>query len=367
MGPISARSVLLKACLAAGGIAAAVLLMEAALRVATGRRFLDKDLRLKTEGMTYQPRQKARWAHIEWDTVVEINSEGFRDQEHAGQPEQASVVALGDSFTEGYGVDLDKSYSKVVESLLKQAGFPYRVYNAGLQGRSPKDYAAIHDAFFKDKKDVRLVTMGFFVGDDIITPETGRITPPGRKSPVYWVKRFLCEHSVSYNLIRRPIRLSTSLELLLQRYRLIGNIPIVQHWSVYKWTSRKMFQKDWDYTLAFLRDFHEKLKKQDRRFLLIYIPSKPIVDDSQYDHMLAITRVDPAQSDRFGFARYIDGFCRKNGIAFLDLTPAFVAANKKAPGAHYFKTDGHWNQAGHRLAAEEISRFIIERKLLNRP
>ncbi|HLV34591.1 MAG TPA: hypothetical protein VKY59_05750 [Spirillospora sp.] len=52
-----------------------------------------------------------------------------------------------------------------------------------------------------------------------------------------------------------------------------------------------------------------------------------------------------------------------NGIAFLNLLPGFRA---EAEQGHmlYFPADGHWNAAGHQLAARLIHDYLIETNLL---
>lgn len=42
-------------------------------------------------------------------------------------------------------------------------------------------------------------------------------------------------------------------------------------------------------------------------------------------------------------------------IPYIDLLPAFRSINQKA----YFDTDGHWNALGHKIAAEELSKWIM--------
>jgi acyl-CoA thioesterase-1 len=44
------------------------------------------------------------------------------------------IVALGDSLTAGLGVAADEAYPAVLEARLRQAGFAYRVVNAGVSG-----------------------------------------------------------------------------------------------------------------------------------------------------------------------------------------------------------------------------------------
>src|SRR5262249_10761680 len=53
------------------------------------------------------------------------------------------VVALGDSFTQGYGVEEDAAYPRRLEALLARLpGRRVEVVNLGVPGTSPRDYLA---------------------------------------------------------------------------------------------------------------------------------------------------------------------------------------------------------------------------------
>jgi len=46
------------------------------------------------------------------------------------------IVALGDSLTEGFGVDLSEAYPAQLEHRLQEAGYGYEVINAGVSGET---------------------------------------------------------------------------------------------------------------------------------------------------------------------------------------------------------------------------------------
>ena len=49
---------------------------------------------------------------------------------------QKLIVALGDSLTEGLGIDEDKTYPALLERKLRENGLDYRVVNAGVSGET---------------------------------------------------------------------------------------------------------------------------------------------------------------------------------------------------------------------------------------
>jgi lysophospholipase L1-like esterase len=66
--------------------------------------------------------------------------------------------------------------------------------------------------------------------------------------------------------------------------------------------------------------------------------------------------------NRLALNHLLRDFCKREGIAFLDLTA--VLQEKLGAGYNtYFPDDSHWNAAGHEAAAATIARFIRERGL----
>jgi hypothetical protein len=50
--------------------------------------------------------------------------------------------------------------------------------------------------------------------------------------------------------------------------------------------------------------------------------------------------------------------CARLGIAALDLLPGFAERAAVSSEPLFWPNDGHWNAAGHRLAAELLSGFL---------
>lgn len=96
----------------------------------------------------------------------EINSLGFRDYEYAIQkpPGVYRVITLGDSVTDGYGVDFGDMYTKKLESLLREHDGRYEVISFGMS-----QYATVQEiALFKElgvKMRPDLVIVSYVLND----------------------------------------------------------------------------------------------------------------------------------------------------------------------------------------------------------
>ena len=356
MSRTRARSLLLNAALLLGSTALTVFALEAGVRLFTGDRYLDVDFRGRRGDLVYEPNQKLRWKRIEWDITVETNSKGLRDVEHAG-PAKNALVALGDSFTEGYGVELDESWGRRLGRELAAAGKPWRVYVSGVQGLQPEQYFTMYERFWKREPGVELVIMGFCVGTDIESGPGSPTMPAPAMSTSYYVKRWLCEHSVLYNFVRRPAKLSPVAQQALMKLGLMRPNYLGLVWA------DEAHMPAWEFTMGRLEKFRARLKKDGKELVVMLIPNKEAVETEFLARMLELSGTDPARFDATAFSRYALARSKKSGLPLLDLTVPMQEADKMSPGAFYFKSDGHWSPAGHAFAASELARFLKDRKL----
>lgn len=98
----------------------------------------------------------------EFSVRIVNNVLGFREPRlPAPKPRDTiRVVAVGDSFTQGYGVDASESYPRLLEDLLQRRdpAHRYEVVNLGVPGTNPLDYLGnLRDVGLRYQPDVVLV------------------------------------------------------------------------------------------------------------------------------------------------------------------------------------------------------------------
>lgn len=103
----------------------------------------------------------------EFSFTVKTNSMGFRDREFEDRLRaRTRILALGDSFTYGWGVEIDQSWPKVLEQRLRRAGLDVEVANLGKPAGSPRSYADIAERAVPVLKP-DLVIVAVLQGDDL--------------------------------------------------------------------------------------------------------------------------------------------------------------------------------------------------------
>lgn len=359
---MSVKGVLLRIVVPLVTIAVTLLFAELALRLPGLERFVDTEPVLRGGPVTYEPDQVTRQRSAgEIDAEIRVNSRGLRDVELTPSAEAHRVVAVGDSFTEGWGVSLPQTWSKQLEQRLVASGSGYdHVFNAGRSGTNPKNYAAMYRELFASDPSVRLVVVGIFLANDIIEPSTPeyRVLPP--RTVVQRVKFFLAGHSAVYNLARRTLRQSLAVEKMLASVGL-GELHIIP----LDFSNSDLNRRRWQYTAEYLSDFAGQVRADGKRILFVLVPAKEQVIDGYVEALLSRAGIQRSQVDLFGFRDYVLEHLRTKGMDVLDLTPTMLDASTPAAETLYFRSDGHWNAEGHRVAAEAIWRYLRDSALLD--
>jgi len=70
------------------------------------------------------------------------------------------IVAFGDSLTSGQGVAAEKNYPSLLQAELDQAGYRYRVVNAGISGNTSRDGLGRIDNVMRHKPEIAVLVLG---------------------------------------------------------------------------------------------------------------------------------------------------------------------------------------------------------------
>ncbi len=279
----------------------------------------------------------------EYRIEVRMNSEGFRDSEHGrAKPEGVlRILAAGDSFTFGVGVEANETYPKVLEGLLGERAA--EVFNMGIGGLGTLEEADIVRYGVRYKPDIILLGLlaedrwsphsGNDLCDNVRSSRASHTGAPAATGVVGFtgrVQRFLARNSDAYFLLMTGAGTSV-------RTRAIG---------LREGRNRRELDEGWRITKQALTDIRDVARGAGARLVIVRIPFLYDVHSGEPDRVSAI----------------IGEFGTQNGIPVCDLLDAF---RKNRNEDLYFPADGHWRPAAHKLAAEEIRRHLADHNLLS--
>lgn len=89
--------------------------------------------------LLFPPFSKAKHKTSEFDLTVEINNLGFRGANASTKKTKPRVIIIGDSFTFGWGVELDKTWIHILSNSYPEL----EILNLGQGGNHPGDYVQV--------------------------------------------------------------------------------------------------------------------------------------------------------------------------------------------------------------------------------
>lgn len=386
------RSWLVNLGVALGSLLLTLLALEAAARVVVARRVAQP---LTTRGSIVRYHPTLGWSHPpgatawlhreEYAVHLQYNSHGLRGPEadYAKPAGRFRTLLLGDSFTDGYTVDEDKSVRAVLERELSASCGRHQVLNAGTIGYSTdQEYLFFQQEGYRYQPDVVVV---LFCWNDLYFNTTGEQGKPYfelvdgrlalRNSPVpeprdgVWLRT-----PEARQLSVEPWRGSMALRLLAERTRsgnprlherlaALGLVPPLTKqkitpdmWPVFT-GFRGEVDEMWRRTSAILAALKADVAARGARLVLFYIPDRTEVNDQVYETVL-----ESWENARKGWRRdkvfkRMQEVCASLGLPLVDPRDAFRVADASGGGA-FFPKDGHWTEAGHATAGHEIARFL---------
>lgn len=329
-----------------------------------------------------------------------FNAHGFRDYERTYQkPEETfRILILGDSYTEALQVSLEKTFPALLEKKLNDTipSPKFEVLNLGQSGFGTAD-AYMRYLNFGVQYSPDLVILAFLTGNDFRNNS-----------------KFLNEESLAFyfafdenkelaldrslfdeyrNSMTLPKRLFQSLkrhsylasllserlflwEQQLQKYSIsdhaknnmtkaTGTLQDFSDLNIYFPKLRPHWQEAFDITAGVILKIRDSVRQHGSDFLLVTLSNPEQVHGEIQQDLVQRYDVtfDFEQPDTF-----LEKFSQRNEIMFLGLMPVLKEYYHKTGNyLHGFGSTlgrGHWNENGHKVAAETIFKFLQKQSLV---
>lgn len=339
-------------------------------RTMSGPQLEGLRLHRKDAELGWVPRPNASGAHDEqglFTSTFRTNARGIRGPEHAlAKPVGTTrIVAIGDSFTWGYGVSNGEPYPDRLQVLLPGT----EVINLGVTAYDLKQeirYLAREGVQYAPD----VVVLGLCL-NDIPRPIGARAipgeapaapaaAPPAAPAPSGFLglKRALADHSQLYRFVIDRVNGNRNLARLLVRLGIKGELKGFDELDTNLMPALRTYPPAmaaaWDSTQAELLQLQALTRARGLRLVVALIPSVQSVDEATLTAALSYSVYGPADFDLDKPYRLLEAFGRAHGIEVVNPVARFRAA--AAGGARlYHRNEMHFNAAGHALFAEAIA------------
>lgn len=318
-----------------------------------------------TRDYAYAPNVSREIRSEEYQITVTTNSFGLRaDPIQLG--ERIDVLAVGDSFTAGFGVDADDAWPKRLEASVRGARADLeatRIVNAGVSGYNLRQIRRTVEELVG--LGPRVVIVGvypsrvwrlkdpyvYFEGNAVLQSSVPHLRPTvggflyselgvsWLRDVHFWsMKRFALGAHLLTILGRTGSGVANLSDRLLNRLDKRPGSP------------RERIKEEQIPILAELDEL--RLLCRNWRIDLVVV----LVNEQHTDG-----RFDELDKER---NQVITRFCMMAGIPVFDPVPAFEGQDR--PGRNRFRIgkDHHWSREAHRLVGERLAAFLLEQRLL---
>ncbi|HEX6738049.1 MAG TPA: GDSL-type esterase/lipase family protein [Vicinamibacteria bacterium] len=308
----------------------------------------------------------------DYATWVTVNADGYRGPQRSRvKPAGITRVWLtGDSFTLGTGVEDGQCYAALLERRLSLGGRRVEVLNGGVDSYAPLlEYLDLEQRGFTFEPD--LVVLAFDVSDlwqeqgyRLVTRFAADGTPLAcsgleslaRIPPAVRAERWLRRHSYTWAW---GLRRLDEWDRTWERTAILeGRAPGILDYTFRE--DQTPYLARWAEVEDSLRHVVQACRRRGVRFALVTYPWGHQVNEREWLDGRRATGVPAGRVAGQPGAARLAALAAREGVPFLDMTPAFRAA---AAAPLYFRFDMHWTPAGHQVAAAALGEFL-EREAL---
>lgn len=331
----------------------------------------------KLGGMVPVPNQKGFKSHPkEYYYEYQNNEIGMRDTRQLADYQKFSykILAIGDSFTYGWGVNDDETFCKLLEKKIKRDSVA--VLNAGASG-SGTDYALkflqvrgpelspkvvlyfYYENDFVDNSENRYFT----IEQDSIVPKpineaTNLNAIQKNKLANSKVYNWFASHSHLFNMIRTQVGIMWNKKVKQENQNQPTTVetktnekkttPTIDTPKVAKQSENE--NDRFKPTYLYIKALAKQVEQSGGKFYTFFIPSNKSIAEYQ-------------KFGRMSHEKVIIDFCKANNIkaySFKDV----IMKHKDPFNTYYFPTDLHWNKAGNQVAADYLYQ-VLSQELFN--
>ncbi len=334
--------------------------------------FVDND---KNFGVWHLKKTHTKHTGECWNVDYFTNSYGARDHEHTVKSQKDRIVFIGDSFTEGYGVQANERFSDLIA---KEQNV--ETLNFGTSGNFGTTQAYLQYKSLVSKFDHNTVVMTVLpfndFTDDDYTFSSNFIYTKNRYRPYWQLDSIGKAHKIIYNI--DEIEKSELFEAKVDKINTLKGqfLQILDNNTLTIYTKCKEIFLQYSFSCALFLKIKYLLTCYNSNICLNEIssqwvnPNKNSLDILFHNltllkkeignkrkfiivlalHPVEIMQLNNKQANKISLP--IASFCNKNNIQLLDLSQNFV--NKSDFLEYFLPCDGHWSAKGHKFVKDLI-------------
>ena len=360
------------------GVMLALLALEATVRLIEPRSALRESFETSDPILHHRlvPGAHGHHRHPEFDVAYDINMLGLRDREISRKkpPGTKRILVLGDSFTEGWGVTAEETFTSQLRALIEGSGLhtPWEIVNSGVAGYSPLlEYLYLKNAGVALEPDLVIECFDMSdVYDDIQYTMQAEFDASGEPVAVPVVpllqtgswpgdllvpfKNLLKEHVETYGFVRRRLtNYQVGSELTDE---VLGDLRFDKY-GMFREELGPQDDRTWSKSYKYLLGMRDFLSARGIDFWITVHPYGLQVSPREWPGR-ELLRFKPGQVYSSHPQDLVADFGSRHGIPVVNMVQDFKDASQTTFPL-YYTGDGHWRAAGHRVAAGALHKALM--------
>ena len=323
--------------------------------------------------LRHLPSFRYTYARAGFSNEVRYNALGLRgrDPAPARDSRKPRLVVLGDSFVEGKQVGEGDVLTAQLERMAAAAGRRVETINAGVGGYGTSDEILLWERVVAAlRPDVVLIA--FFPNDvrnNLDRPwfdvHEGRVTqvaepPRPRVRWLYEAQKFLVSRShLAYMFKNAALTLSGTAPDGRSAASDAPPSVLLEDEDVFLIEPPPRIVRGWALSLALVADLARRVEASGARCAVVLVPNRYQVNPGLWRRHVEQLTLDRRAFDLEIPQRRFGEWSRQSGIPAIDLMPEL--RRRDHDNSLYYERDAHWNEAGHRVAAEVLLRELDSR------
>jgi hypothetical protein len=270
------------------------------------------------------------------------------------------VMVLGDSFMEALQLPLDAALPHLLEQDLNtRSGKQIEIINASVSGWGTDDELKYLSSYgFRWKPDLVIIAVTLYndISDNLrqrfhTVTDGALVARPPTNAPyldytITQLKGFLATRFHTYQLL---IRARRAREVRAEASQLQAHFV-----GLFRSSYDERMSRGVDLTGLLLERTRAVASSSGGRVAVVLIPLAVQLSDAAFAEFARAAEESPLSLEINKPQRVIKEAADRSGIPVIDLLPAFREWAASGGESLYLTRDGHWNQAGHRLAATVV-------------
>lgn len=314
----------------------------------------------------------------EWKVPYFVNSLGLRDREYSEEkiPGSFRILMMGDSFVEGYGVNIEDTFVKILENMLanEYSDKKFEVINCGIASYSPLlEYLFLVNKGLRLRADMVILFYDFGdLKDDYEYERTTFFNEEGLplKSLPYkrirahgnnFFERFLIRHSRYYLYVENRINSKIFKKKVSKKFKDFPEKPGVERYIAFREGRGDTIQDLWAKNEKYLDMIYRLLAENGIDLVIVSYPYPIQVNGQEWAEGRVLDGFEEGVVyEEPIVVKYLEDFSKVRNIPFLNLCDRFKESEDYPL---YYSFDGHFTEKGHKLVANGLFEYLLQEDL----